>query len=112
MKDLVRRTLAELLAIGEKARKQRETRARDTRNASGRETARVKRKEKSARQTVIETRDAVHKGIRYASNQVGDTGPDVAMQTPAFPVAWAYSWAIKPPPVPDGEGWYGFFRTW
>jgi len=41
--------LAELLAIGEKARKQRETRARDTRerdarNASDRETIRVSRK--------------------------------------------------------------------
>ena len=43
--------LAELLAIGEKARQERETRARDmrqrdTRNANGRETARVSRKEK------------------------------------------------------------------
>ena len=38
--------LAELLAIGEKARQQRETRAkeRDTRNADDRETARVVRK--------------------------------------------------------------------
>ena len=42
--------LAELLAIGEKARQQRETRARDTRERDtrngGRETARVSRKEK------------------------------------------------------------------
>jgi len=43
--------LAELLAIGEKARQQRETRARDTRqrdtrNADDRETIRVSRKEK------------------------------------------------------------------
>jgi hypothetical protein len=36
--------LAELLAIGEKARQQRETRAKDTRNADDRETIRVKRK--------------------------------------------------------------------
>ena len=43
--------LAELLAIGEKARQERETRARDTRqrdarNANDRETIRVSRKEK------------------------------------------------------------------
>ena len=49
--------LAELLAIGEKARQQRETRARDTmqrdaRNASDRETIRVSRKR--ARQTELQ----------------------------------------------------------
>ena len=36
--------LAELLAIGEKARQERETRQRDTRNADDRETIRVSRK--------------------------------------------------------------------
>ena len=36
--------LAELLAIGEKARQERETRARDTRKANDRETIRVSRK--------------------------------------------------------------------
>ena len=49
--------LAELLAIGEKARQQRETRARDirqrdTRKASDRETIRVVRKR--ARQTELQ----------------------------------------------------------
>jgi len=48
--------LAELLAIGEKARQQRETRARDTRQRDtrngGRETARVSRKR--ARQTELQ----------------------------------------------------------
>jgi hypothetical protein len=49
--DIFPTALAELLAIGEKARQQRETRAkdtrqRDTRNASDRETIRVSRKEK------------------------------------------------------------------
>ena len=48
--DIFPQALAELIAIGEKARQQRETRARDimqrdTRNG-GRETARVVRKEK------------------------------------------------------------------
>ena len=38
--------LAELLAIGDKARKERETRQRDTRKADDRETIRVSRKEK------------------------------------------------------------------
>jgi len=41
--DIFPQALAELLAIGEKARKQREQRERDTRNG-GRETARVVRK--------------------------------------------------------------------
>jgi len=36
--------LAELLAIGEKARQEREMRQRDTRNADDRETIRVSRK--------------------------------------------------------------------
>jgi len=36
--------LAELLAIGEKARQERETRQRDTRKANDRETIRVSRK--------------------------------------------------------------------
>jgi len=48
--DIFPTALAELLAIGEKARQQRETRARDTRERDtrngGRETARVSRKEK------------------------------------------------------------------
>jgi len=48
--DIFPQALTELIAIGEKARQQRETRAkdtmqRDTRNG-GRETARVVRKEK------------------------------------------------------------------
>ena len=48
--DIFPHALAELLAMGEKARKERETRARDirqrdTRNG-GRESARVSRKEK------------------------------------------------------------------
>ena len=43
--------LAELLAIGEKARQERETRERDARNG-GRETARVSRKR--ARQTELQ----------------------------------------------------------
>jgi len=47
--DIFPQALAELLAISDKARQQRETRARDsrqrdTRNANGRETARVVRK--------------------------------------------------------------------
>jgi len=45
--DIFPQALAELLAIGEKARQQRETRGtrqRDTRNADDRETIRVKRK--------------------------------------------------------------------
>ena len=41
--ELFPQALAELIAIGEKARKQREQRKRDTRNG-GRETARVVRK--------------------------------------------------------------------
>ena len=45
--------LTELLAIGEKARQQRETRAKDTRNG-GRETARVKGKEKRAKQALLQ----------------------------------------------------------
>lgn len=54
--DIFPQALAELLAIGEKARKQRETRAkdtmqRDTRNG-GRETARVSRKR--ARQMTLQ----------------------------------------------------------
>ena len=49
--DIFPTALTELLAIGEKARQQRETRARDTRqrdtrNAADRETIRVMRKEK------------------------------------------------------------------
>jgi len=44
--------LAELLAIGEKARQQRETRAKDTRKADDRVTIRVKRKR--ARQTELQ----------------------------------------------------------
>jgi len=49
--DIFPQALAELLAIGEKARQERETRAsdtrqRDTRNADDRETIRVSRKEK------------------------------------------------------------------
>jgi len=59
--DIFPQALAELLAIGEKARQQRETRARDTRQrdtrndkTGGRETARVKRKEKHARQALIQ----------------------------------------------------------
>ena len=55
--DIFPQALAELLAIGEKARKQRETRARDTRqrdarNANDRETIRVSRKR--ARQTELQ----------------------------------------------------------
>ena len=45
--DIFPTALAELLAIGEKARKERETRdtrQRDTRNADDRETIRVSRK--------------------------------------------------------------------
>ena len=46
--DIFPQALTELLAISEKARKQRETRARDTRQRDarngGRETARVSRK--------------------------------------------------------------------
>jgi len=38
--------LAELLAISDKARQERETRARDTRKANDRETIRASRKEK------------------------------------------------------------------
>lgn len=54
--DIFPQALAELLAIGEKARQERETRAkdimqRDTRNG-GRETARVSRKR--ARQTELQ----------------------------------------------------------
>lgn len=50
--DIFPQALAELLAIGEKARQQRETRARDTRerdtrNANDRETIRVVRKERA-----------------------------------------------------------------
>ena len=41
--DIFPQALAELLAIGEKARQERETRERDARNG-GRETARVSRK--------------------------------------------------------------------
>jgi hypothetical protein len=48
--DIFPHALAELLAMGEKARQERETRARDTRQRDtrngGRETARVSRKEK------------------------------------------------------------------
>ena len=48
--DIFPHALAELLAIGEKARQERETRARDTRQRDtrngGRESARVVRKEK------------------------------------------------------------------
>ena len=56
--DIFPQALTELLAIGEKARQQRETRARytmqrDTRNGD-RETIRVKRKEKHARQALIQ----------------------------------------------------------
>ena len=55
--DIFPQALAELLAIGEKARKERETRAkdtrqRDTRKAADRETIRVKRKR--ARQTELQ----------------------------------------------------------
>ena len=53
--DIFPTALAELLAIGEKARQQRETRGtrqRDTRNADDRETIRVMRKR--ARQTKIQ----------------------------------------------------------
>ena len=42
--DIFPTALAELLAIGEKARKERETRAKDTRKAADRETIRVSRK--------------------------------------------------------------------
>jgi len=53
--EIFPQALAELLAIGEKARQQRETRAkeRDTRNADDRETIRVKRKEKRVRQMTL-----------------------------------------------------------
>lgn len=57
--DIFPQALAELLAMGEKARKERETRARDTRlrdtrneKASDRETIRVSRKR--ARQTELQ----------------------------------------------------------
>ena len=54
--DIFPQALAELLAIGDKARQQRETRARDTRQRDtrngGRETARVVRKR--ARQTELQ----------------------------------------------------------
>jgi hypothetical protein len=49
--DIFPQALSELLAIGEKARKQREQRKRDTRNG-GRETARVVRKR--VRQTELQ----------------------------------------------------------
>ena len=51
--DIFPQALAQLLEMGEKARKERETRERDTRNG-GRETARVSRKEKRARQALIQ----------------------------------------------------------
>ena len=54
--DIFPQALTELIAIGEKARKERarDTRQRDARKASDRETIRVKRKEKSARQALIQ----------------------------------------------------------
>jgi len=56
--DIFPQALAELLAIGDKARQEREMRARDTRQRDtrngGRETARVSRREKRARQTELQ----------------------------------------------------------
>ena len=57
--DIFPQALAELLAISDKARQERETRARDTRQrdarkADDRETIRVSRSEKRARQTELQ----------------------------------------------------------
>ena len=50
-KNLFAEAVSQLIEIGEKARKERETRER---KAADRETIRVKRKEKRARQALIQ----------------------------------------------------------